>query len=92
MWEKYFFKMINFSLYLQLLNSREVRHIEVMVLFLFFPSQAIIRELGGIPIIGSKINSPNHSIKEKALNALNNLSVNVENQIKIKVSFVKSKM
>ena len=28
-------------------------------------------------------------IKEKALNALNNLSVNVENQIKIKVSYLK---
>jgi len=41
--------------------------------------------LGGIPIIGSKINNPNHSIKEKALNALNNLSVNVDNQVKIKV-------
>ncbi|XP_077603110.1 armadillo repeat-containing protein 10 [Crocuta crocuta] len=39
----------------------------------------------GIPIIGSKINNSNYSIKEKALNALNNLSVNVENQVKIKV-------
>uniref|UniRef100_A0A8C0YZ49 Armadillo repeat containing 10 n=2 Tax=Canis lupus familiaris TaxID=9615 RepID=A0A8C0YZ49_CANLF len=56
----------------------------------FSANQVIIRELGGIPIIGSKINNPNHSIKEKALNALNNLSVNVENQVKIKVdsSFV----
>ncbi|KAM6152675.1 LOW QUALITY PROTEIN: armadillo repeat-containing protein 10 [Erethizon dorsatum] len=51
----------------------------------FSTNQAIIRELGGIPIVGNKINSLNHSIKEKALNALNNLSVNVENQIKIKV-------
>uniref|UniRef100_A0A667G3G4 Armadillo repeat containing 10 n=1 Tax=Lynx canadensis TaxID=61383 RepID=A0A667G3G4_LYNCA len=51
----------------------------------FSANQVIIRELGGIPIIGSKINNPNHSIKEKALNALNNLSVNVENQVKIKV-------
>ncbi|XP_058513443.1 armadillo repeat-containing protein 10 [Ochotona princeps] len=50
----------------------------------FSVNQAIIRELGGIPIVGNKINSPNQSIKEKALNALNNLSVNVENQIKIK--------
>lgn len=50
----------------------------------FSANQAIIRELGGIPIVGSKINSLNYSIKEKALNALNNLSVNVENQIKIK--------
>ncbi|XP_040591067.1 armadillo repeat-containing protein 10 isoform X2 [Mesocricetus auratus] len=51
----------------------------------FSTNQAIIRELGGIPIIGNKINSLNHSIKEKALNALNNLSVNVENQVKVKV-------
>ncbi|XP_059964133.1 armadillo repeat-containing protein 10 [Mesoplodon densirostris] len=51
----------------------------------FSVNQVMIRELGGIPIIGSKINNPNQSIKEKALNALNNLSVNVENQIKIKV-------
>nr|XP_027782169.1 armadillo repeat-containing protein 10 isoform X3 [Marmota flaviventris] len=51
----------------------------------FSANQAIIRELGGIPIVGDKINNPNHSIKEKALNALNNLSVNVENQIKIKI-------
>nr|KAF6417844.1 armadillo repeat containing 10 [Rousettus aegyptiacus] len=51
----------------------------------FSANQVIIRELGGIPIVGSKINDPNHSIKEKALNALNNLSVNVENQIKIKI-------
>ncbi|KAM5303078.1 armadillo repeat-containing protein 10 isoform 1-T1 [Glossophaga mutica] len=51
----------------------------------FSTNQVIIRELGGIPIVGSKINDPNYSIKEKALNALSNLSVNVENQIKIKV-------
>ncbi|XP_061269867.1 armadillo repeat-containing protein 10 isoform X3 [Bos javanicus] len=51
----------------------------------FSANQIVIRELGGIPIVGSKINNPNQSIKEKALNALNNLSVNVENQIKIKV-------
>ncbi|NP_001350351.1 armadillo repeat-containing protein 10 isoform 2 [Mus musculus] len=51
----------------------------------FSTNQAIIRELGGIPIVGNKINSLNQSIKEKALNALNNLSVNVENQTKIKI-------
>uniref|UniRef100_A0A2K5RRJ3 Armadillo repeat-containing protein 10 n=1 Tax=Cebus imitator TaxID=2715852 RepID=A0A2K5RRJ3_CEBIM len=51
----------------------------------FSVNQAIIRELGGIPIVGNKISHSNQSIKEKALNALNNLSVNVENQIKIKV-------
>ncbi|EDL99423.1 similar to RIKEN cDNA 2810037C14, isoform CRA_b [Rattus norvegicus] len=55
----------------------------------FSTNQAIIRELGGIPIVGSKINSLNQSIKEKALNALNNLSVNVENQTKIKVQVLK---
>ncbi|XP_037692414.1 armadillo repeat-containing protein 10 isoform X2 [Choloepus didactylus] len=51
----------------------------------FSANQAIIRELSGIPIVGNMINSRNHSIKEKALNALNNLSVNVENQSKIKI-------
>uniref|UniRef100_A0A2I2YEP4 Armadillo repeat-containing protein 10 n=1 Tax=Gorilla gorilla gorilla TaxID=9595 RepID=A0A2I2YEP4_GORGO len=51
----------------------------------FSVNQAIIRELGGIPTVANKINHSNQSIKEKALNALNNLSVNVENQIKIKV-------
>uniref|UniRef100_A0A2I2YDY6 Armadillo repeat-containing protein 10 n=1 Tax=Gorilla gorilla gorilla TaxID=9595 RepID=A0A2I2YDY6_GORGO len=50
----------------------------------FSVNQAIIRELGGIPTVANKINHSNQSIKEKALNALNNLSVNVENQIKIK--------
>ncbi|XP_003407237.1 armadillo repeat-containing protein 10 [Loxodonta africana] len=51
----------------------------------FSANQAIIRELGGIPIVGDMISNPNHSIKEKALNALNNLSVNVENQDIIKI-------
>uniref|UniRef100_A0A2I2YLF7 Armadillo repeat-containing protein 10 n=1 Tax=Gorilla gorilla gorilla TaxID=9595 RepID=A0A2I2YLF7_GORGO len=51
----------------------------------FSVNQAIIRELGGIPTVANKINHSNQSIKEKALNALNNLSVNVENQIKIKI-------
>ncbi|XP_064230837.1 armadillo repeat-containing protein 10 isoform X2 [Aotus nancymaae] len=55
----------------------------------FSVNQAIIRQLGGIPIVGNKINHSNQSIKEKALNALNNLSVNVENQIKIKVQVLK---
>uniref|UniRef100_A0A2K5RRI9 Armadillo repeat-containing protein 10 n=1 Tax=Cebus imitator TaxID=2715852 RepID=A0A2K5RRI9_CEBIM len=55
----------------------------------FSVNQAIIRELGGIPIVGNKISHSNQSIKEKALNALNNLSVNVENQIKIKVQVLK---
>ncbi|XP_006834466.1 PREDICTED: armadillo repeat-containing protein 10 [Chrysochloris asiatica] len=50
----------------------------------FSVNQAIIRELGGIPIVGSMIINPNENIKEKALNALNNLSVNVENQEIIK--------
>ncbi|XP_028633641.1 armadillo repeat-containing protein 10-like [Grammomys surdaster] len=51
----------------------------------FSTNQAIIRELSGIPIVGNKINSLNQSIKEKALNALSNLSVNVENQPKIRI-------
>ena len=51
----------------------------------FSANQVIIRELDGVPIVGSKINDPNYGIKEKALNALSNLSVSVENQIRIKV-------
>jgi hypothetical protein len=41
--------------------------------------------LGSILIVGNKISSLNQSIKEKALKALNNPSVNVENQTKIKI-------
>ncbi|XP_028645034.1 armadillo repeat-containing protein 10 [Grammomys surdaster] len=51
----------------------------------FSTNQAVIRNLGGIPIIASRINSLNPSIKEKALIALSNLSVNVENQPRIRM-------
>ncbi|XP_006900873.1 PREDICTED: armadillo repeat-containing protein 10-like [Elephantulus edwardii] len=51
----------------------------------FSANHIVIRELGGIPIVGNVINSHNYSIKEKALNTLNNLTVNVENQEIIKV-------
>lgn len=45
----------------------------------FSANQVIIHELNGRTIVGSKINDPNHSVKERALNALSKLSVNVEN-------------
>jgi hypothetical protein len=51
----------------------------------FSANKATVHELGGIPIVGNKISNPDYGIKQKALKALNNPSVNVENQIKIKI-------
>lgn len=47
-------------------------------------NQNAIRELGGLPIIAKMIKTRDLIIREKAYNALNNLSVNAENQGKIK--------
>ncbi|XP_058569576.1 armadillo repeat-containing X-linked protein 1 [Neofelis nebulosa] len=47
-------------------------------------NQNAIRELGGLPIIAKLIKTKDLIIREKAYNALNNLSVNAENQGKIK--------
>lgn len=47
-------------------------------------NQNAIRELGGLPIIAKLIKTKDPIIREKAYNALNNLSVNAENQGKIK--------
>lgn len=47
-------------------------------------NQNAIRELGGLPIIAKMIKTRDPIIREKAYNALNNLSVNAENQGKIK--------
>lgn len=48
-------------------------------------NQNAIRDLGGLPIIAKMIKTRDPIIREKAYNALNNLSVNAENQSKIKV-------
>ncbi|XP_041492972.1 armadillo repeat-containing X-linked protein 1-like [Microtus oregoni] len=47
-------------------------------------NQNAIRELGGVPIIAKLIKTRDPIIREKTYNALNNLSVNSENQGKIK--------
>ncbi|XP_010599681.1 armadillo repeat-containing X-linked protein 1 [Loxodonta africana] len=47
-------------------------------------NQNAIRELGGVPIIAKMIKTKDPIIREKAYNALNNLSVIAENQGKIK--------
>lgn len=47
-------------------------------------NQNAIRELGGVPIIAKLIKTKDPIIREKTYNALNNLSVNSENQGKIK--------
>nr|XP_004668833.1 armadillo repeat-containing X-linked protein 1 [Jaculus jaculus]XP_044996965.1 armadillo repeat-containing X-linked protein 1 [Jaculus jaculus]XP_044996966.1 armadillo repeat-containing X-linked protein 1 [Jaculus jaculus]XP_044996967.1 armadillo repeat-containing X-linked protein 1 [Jaculus jaculus]XP_044996968.1 armadillo repeat-containing X-linked protein 1 [Jaculus jaculus]XP_044996969.1 armadillo repeat-containing X-linked protein 1 [Jaculus jaculus]XP_044996970.1 armadillo repeat-con len=47
-------------------------------------NQNAIRELGGVPIIAKLIKTRDPIIREKTYNALNNLSVNAENQGKIK--------
>ncbi|XP_004711235.1 armadillo repeat-containing X-linked protein 3 [Echinops telfairi] len=45
----------------------------------------IIRDLGGLPIVAKILNTRDPIVKEKALIVLNNLSVNVENQRRLKV-------
>ncbi|XP_044533964.1 armadillo repeat-containing protein 10 [Gracilinanus agilis] len=51
----------------------------------FSINQDIIRNLDGLSVIGNILKDPNPKVKEKALNALNNLSMNVQNQREIKV-------
>uniref|UniRef100_F6WYI0 Armadillo repeat-containing domain-containing protein n=1 Tax=Monodelphis domestica TaxID=13616 RepID=F6WYI0_MONDO len=51
----------------------------------FSINQDIIRNLDGLSVIGNILKDPNPKVKEKALNALNNLSMNVLNQREIKV-------
>ncbi|KFQ26105.1 Armadillo repeat-containing protein 10, partial [Merops nubicus] len=47
--------------------------------------QDIIRNLGGLSIIGGMLSDCSPKVKEKALNALNNLSMNIKNQEEIQV-------
>ncbi|XP_015270548.1 PREDICTED: armadillo repeat-containing protein 10 isoform X2 [Gekko japonicus] len=50
----------------------------------FSVNQDIIRNLGGLSVIGSMLSVPATNVKEKALNALNNLSMNIKNQEELK--------
>ncbi|XP_074873104.1 armadillo repeat-containing protein 10 [Carettochelys insculpta] len=51
----------------------------------FSVNQDIIRNLDGLSVIGRMLSDSIPKVKEKALNALNNLSMNVKNQEEIKV-------
>ncbi|XP_043944448.1 armadillo repeat-containing protein 10 [Protopterus annectens] len=51
----------------------------------FSVNQDLIRSLNGISVIGSILYDPSAEVKVKALNALNNLSMNVPNQEQITV-------
>ncbi|KFU84564.1 Armadillo repeat-containing protein 10, partial [Chaetura pelagica] len=51
----------------------------------FTVNQDIIRNLDGLSIIGDILSNCVPKVKEKALNALNNLSMNIKNQEEIQV-------
>ncbi|KAJ7407135.1 Armadillo repeat-containing protein 10 [Willisornis vidua] len=51
----------------------------------FSVNQDIIRNLDGLSVIGGMLSDCVPKVKEKALNALNNLSMNIKNQEKIQV-------
>ncbi|XP_069484162.1 armadillo repeat-containing protein 10 [Ambystoma mexicanum] len=51
----------------------------------FSVNQELIRNFGGIFIIGKLLSDPSPEVKVQALNALNNLGMNVRNQEQIKV-------
>ncbi|XP_014724532.1 PREDICTED: armadillo repeat-containing protein 10 [Sturnus vulgaris] len=51
----------------------------------FSVNQDIIRNLDGLSVIGGMLSNSVPKVKEKALNALNNLSMNIKNQEEIQV-------
>ncbi|XP_066489216.1 armadillo repeat-containing protein 10 [Tiliqua scincoides] len=55
----------------------------------FTRNHDIIRNLGGLSVAGKMLLVPNTKVKEKALNALNNLSMNIQNQEKLKIYIMK---
>uniref|UniRef100_A0A8D0H776 Armadillo repeat containing 10 n=1 Tax=Sphenodon punctatus TaxID=8508 RepID=A0A8D0H776_SPHPU len=50
--------------------------------------QDLIRNLDGLSVIGKTLSDPTPKVKEKALNAFNNLSMNIKNQEEIKVYII----
>ncbi|XP_029138795.1 armadillo repeat-containing protein 10 [Protobothrops mucrosquamatus] len=55
----------------------------------FSVNQDIIRNLGGLSLIGKMLSVPTTNVKQKALNALNNLSMNTKNQEELKIYITK---
>ncbi|KAF7246668.1 Armadillo repeat-containing protein 10 [Varanus komodoensis] len=76
---------------LHLLESTEDPSVQEQVLVTlsncaaFSVNQDIIRKLGGLSVIGKILSVPVTNVKEKALNALNNLSMNTKNQEELKI-------
>lgn len=48
--------------------------------------------MDGLSVIGGMLSDCVPKVKEKALNALNNLSMNIKNQEEIQVSFLEGKI
>lgn len=55
------------------------------IAFILFFFQNQIRELEGIPVIAGLLSDPALEVRVQALNALNNLCMNIQNQEQIKV-------
>lgn len=51
----------------------------------FSVNQDLIRNLGGLPVIGNMLSDPVPEVQAQALNALNNLSMNLRNQEQLKI-------
>ncbi|XP_029105575.1 armadillo repeat-containing protein 10 isoform X2 [Scleropages formosus] len=74
---------------LALLQSGAAEKVHVLVTLgncaAFSHNQDLIRELGGLPVIAGLLSDPLPEVRAQALNALNNLSMNVRNQEQLKV-------
>ncbi|XP_062990274.1 armadillo repeat-containing protein 10 isoform X2 [Elgaria multicarinata webbii] len=80
---------------IHLLESTEDPSIQEQVLVTlsnsaaFSVNQDIIRNVGGLSVVGKMLSVPVTNVKEKALNALNNLSMNIKNQEELKIYITK---
>uniref|UniRef100_A0A8C6XSF9 Armadillo repeat containing 10 n=1 Tax=Naja naja TaxID=35670 RepID=A0A8C6XSF9_NAJNA len=76
---------------LHLLESTEDSSVQEQILVTlgnsaaFSVNQDIIRNLGGLSLIGKMLSVPITDVKQKALNAFNNLSMNTKNQEELKI-------
>ncbi|XP_070803278.1 armadillo repeat-containing protein 10 [Pituophis catenifer annectens] len=80
---------------LHLLESTEDSSVQEQILVTlsnsaaFSVNQDIIRNLGGLSVIGKMLSVPVTNVKQKTLNALNNLSMNTKNQEELKIYITK---
>lgn len=75
-------------------TEESLEHLSFLIILLniCFIFQDIIRNLDGLSVIGGMLSDCVPKVKEKALNAFNNLSMNIKNQEEIQVSFLKGKI